>query len=146
MCLLGDWHSCFICVYSGYNSCSGEYVMCLQYLLVLLLRSSGIFQGQYTGYTQKNGAVSNLTRNLFLTLHGHNAHRQQRQLSKFLMHYQQFASHAYCGTAGPVSKLASQQEKSFCVLRCEASRSVFTVQREFRARFKKDAPRMLLLF
>jgi hypothetical protein len=26
-----------------------------------------------------------LTRNLFLTLHGHNLHRQQRQLSKFLM-------------------------------------------------------------
>ena len=29
-----------------------------------------------------------LTRNLFLTLHGHNVHRQQRQLSKFLMRYQ----------------------------------------------------------
>ena len=27
-----------------------------------------------------------LTRNLFLTLHGHNVHRQQRQLPKFLMH------------------------------------------------------------
>ena len=42
---------------------------------------------QYTGYTKKNGAVSfqKLTRNLFLTLHGHNVHRQQRQLSKFLM-------------------------------------------------------------
>jgi hypothetical protein len=26
-----------------------------------------------------------LTRNVFLTLHGHNLHRQQRQLSKFLM-------------------------------------------------------------
>jgi hypothetical protein len=34
--------------------------------------------------------------NLCLTLHGHNIHRQRRQLSKFLMHYQQFASHAYC--------------------------------------------------
>jgi hypothetical protein len=40
-----------------------------------------------------------LTRNLFLTLHGHNVHRQQRQLSKFLMRYQQFASHAYCGAS-----------------------------------------------
>jgi hypothetical protein len=29
-----------------------------------------------------------LTRNLFLTLHGHNVHRQQRQLSKFLVRYQ----------------------------------------------------------
>ena len=35
-----------------------------------------------------------LIRNLFLTLHGQNVHRQQRQLSKFLMRYQQFASHA----------------------------------------------------
>ena len=40
-----------------------------------------------------------LTRNVFLTLHGHNVHRQQRQLSKFLMRYQQFASHAYCGAS-----------------------------------------------
>ena len=32
-----------------------------------------------------------LTRNLFLTLHGQNVHRQQRQLSKFRMRYQQFA-------------------------------------------------------
>jgi len=56
-----------------------------------------------------------LTRSLFLTLHGHNLHRQQQQLSKFLMNYQQFASHAYCGAAGPVSKMASQQGKAFCV-------------------------------
>jgi hypothetical protein len=40
-----------------------------------------------------------LTRNLFLTLHGHNVHRQQWQLSKVLMCYQQFASHAYCGAS-----------------------------------------------
>jgi len=68
-----------------------------------------------------------LTRNLFLTSHGHNVHRQQQQLSKFLMRYQQFASHAYCGAAGPASKIASQQEKAFCVLRFEVSRSVITV-------------------
>ena len=36
-------------------------------------------------------------------------------------------------TAGPVSKMAPQQEKAFCVLRFEVSRSVITVQREFRA-------------
>ena len=81
-----------------------------------------------------------LTRNLFLALHGYNVHRQQRKLSKFLMRYQQFASHAYCGAAGPVSKMASQQEKASCVLRFEVSRSVITVQCEFRARFRKDAP------
>ena len=74
-----------------------------------------------------------LTINLFLTLHGHNVHRQQRQLSKFLIRYQQFASHAYCGAAGSVYKMASQQEKAFCVLRFEVFRSVITVQREFRA-------------
>jgi len=44
------------------------------------------------------------------------------------------------GPQGPVSKMASQQEKAFCVLRFEVSRSVITVQREFRARFRKDAP------
>jgi len=43
-------------------------------------------------------------------------------------------------TVGPVSKMASQQEKAFCVLRFEVSRSLITVQREFRARFRKDAP------
>jgi hypothetical protein len=64
-----------------------------------------------------------LTRNVFLTLYGHNVHRQQRQLSKFLMRYQQFASHSYCGAAGPVSKMASQQEKAFCVFRFEVSGS-----------------------
>jgi hypothetical protein len=77
-----------------------------------------------------------LTRNLFLTLHGQNVHRQQRQLSEFLMRYQQFAFHAYCGAAGPVYKMASQQEKAFCVLRFEVSRSVLTAQCECRARFR----------
>ena len=69
-----------------------------------------------------------LTRNLLLNLHRHNVHRQQRQLSKFLMRYQQFASRAYCGTAGPVSKMASQQENAFYVHRFEVSRSVITVR------------------
>ena len=81
-----------------------------------------------------------LTRNLFLTLHGHNVHHQQRQHSKFLMCYQQFASHAYCGAVGPVSKMALQQEKAFCVLCFEVSRSVITAQREFHAQFRKDVP------
>ena len=68
-----------------------------------------------------------LTINLFLTLYGHNLHRQRWQLSKFPTRYQQFASHAYCGAAGPVSSMASQQEKASCVLRFEVSRSVITV-------------------
>ena len=60
-----------------------------------------------TGIHKRMVQFRKLTRNLFLTLRGHNVHRQQRQLSKFLMRYQQFSSHAYCGTAGPVSKMAS---------------------------------------
>jgi hypothetical protein len=51
----------------------------------------------------------------------------------------------FCGAAGPVSKMASQQEKAFRVHRFEVSRSVITAQREFRARFRKDA-RMVRLF
>jgi len=43
-------------------------------------------------------------------------------------------------TEGPVSKIALQQEKAFCVLCFEVSRSVITVQCEFRARFRKDSP------
>jgi hypothetical protein len=34
--------------------------------------------------------------------------------------------------------MASPQEKAFCVLRFEVSRSVLTVQREFSALFRKD--------
>jgi hypothetical protein len=80
-----------------------------------------------------------LLKKLFFTLHGHNIHSQQRELSRSLMRYKQFASHAYCGAAGPVSKMASQQEKAFCVPHFEVSRSVIVVQREFRAGLKKDA-------
>ena len=100
----------------------------------------------YTWYTQKNGTVSEVKRNLFLILHEHNVHRQHQQLSKFLQLYQQLASHAYCGAAGPVSKMASQQEKAFCVLRFEVFRTVITMLPEFRARFRKDAPCMVRLF
>jgi hypothetical protein len=81
-----------------------------------------------------------LMKNTFLILHGHNIHCQQQIMSTFVMRYQQFACHAYCGAAVPVSKMASQQQKAFCVLRFEVSRSVMTVQPEFRAWFKKDAP------
>jgi len=52
-----------------------------------------------TGYTQRMARFQKLTRNLYLALHGHKVHRQQQQLSKFLMRYQQSASHAYCGAS-----------------------------------------------
>jgi hypothetical protein len=87
----------------------------------------------YTGTHKVMVQFRKLTRNVFLILHGHNVHRQQQQLSKSLMCYQQFASHAYCGAAGPASKMSSQQEMSFCVIRFEVSRSVIKVQCDFRA-------------
>jgi hypothetical protein len=43
--------------------------------------------------------LQKLKRNLILTLHGHNVHRQQLKLAKFHMRYQHFASHAYCGAS-----------------------------------------------
>ena len=93
------------------------------------LQGLGLFEDnvQIQGIHKRVVGIQKLTENLFLTLHGQNVHRQQRQLSVFRMRYQQFASHAYCGAAGPVSKMASQQEKAFCVLRFEVSRSVITV-------------------
>jgi hypothetical protein len=41
--------------------------------------------------------------------------------------------------ARPVSKMASQQEKTSFVLRLEVSRSVITVQLEFYAQVRTDA-------
>ena len=40
--------------------------------------------------------LQKLTRNLFLTFHGHNVPRQQRQLSKFDMRYQWFRKDGPC--------------------------------------------------
>ena len=96
-----------------------------KYIIIVLTTLFCLMQGTHKRMVR----FQKLTRNLFLTLHGHNVHRQQRQLSKFLMRYQQFASHDYCGAAGPVYKMAPQQKKAFCVLRFEVSRSVITVQR-----------------
>ena len=88
-----------------------------------------------------NGAVSKVNKKFISHLT-----RAQRTPSaaatKFRMRYQQFASHAYCGAAGSVSKMAPQQEKAFCVLRFEVSRSVIPVHREFG----DDAPCMVRLF
>jgi len=82
-----------------------------------------------------------LTRNLFLTLHG--AQRTPSAAAATLQVSHALTAvrfHAYCGAAGPISKMASQQEKAYFVLRFEVSGSVITMQREFRAWFRKDAP------
>ena len=42
-------------------------------------------QQNIQGIHKRTVMFQTLTRNLFLTLHRHNIHRQQRQLSKFLM-------------------------------------------------------------
>jgi hypothetical protein len=73
-----------------------------------------------------------LMKELFLTIHEHNVHCQQREVSKFLLRDKQFTSHAYCGAVRPVFKMASQQENAFCVLRFESSRSAITVQRDLK--------------
>ena len=97
----------------------------------------------YTGNTQKNGAVSKVNKKF-------SSHLTRAQPTPSAAATDQ-VSHALpavrfsCllrgrGAAGPVSMMASQHEKAFCVLRFEVSISVITVQREFRARFRKDAP------
>ena len=66
-----------------------------------------------------------LTRNLFLTLHGQNVHRQQRQLSKFLMRYQQFAFHA----SKPCTKLTLYCNHRSGHLKTEHTESLFLLRR-----------------
>jgi len=61
-----------------------------------LLTSTSTGKLKLQGIQKRMVRVQNLTRTLFLTLQGHNIHRQQQQLSEFLMRYQQFTSHAYC--------------------------------------------------
>ena len=78
-----------------------------------------------------------LTRNVFLTLHGHNVHRQQRQLSKFLMCYQQFASHAYCGDQFQRWRRSRKRLSVCSVLRCPDL--WLQCSAEFCIRFRKDA-------
>jgi hypothetical protein len=88
----------------------------------------------YTEYSQQNGAVSKVNKKSISQLT-----RVKRtpsavktiQVSRVLP----VVRFSCCGAAGPVFKMASQQEKAFCVLRFEVFRSVITVQREFRARF-----------
>ena len=61
----------------------------------------------------------NVTRNLFLTFHGHNVHLQQRKLSKFLMRYQQFASHANAGPRDQFPRWRrSRKRLSVCSVLC----------------------------
>jgi hypothetical protein len=91
---------------------------------------------RYTGYSQKNGVVSKVN-NKFISYLTRAQRTPSAAAAVQVPHVlPAFVSHAYCGAAGPVSKMALKQEKAFCVLRFEVSRSVITVQREFCARFR----------
>jgi hypothetical protein len=98
-----------------------------------------VFFEKNTGYTQKNGAVSKVNKKFISHLT-----RVQRTTSAAATVQ---VSHALPAVRfscllrgrGASLKMASQQEKAFCVLHFEVSRSVITVQHEFRARFRKDA-------
>jgi hypothetical protein len=74
-----------------------------------------------------------LMKNVFFTLYEHSTHSQQLKLSKVSHALPAVRSHAHCRAAGPVYKMASQQQKAFCVPRFEVSKSVIAVQREFHA-------------
>ena len=85
----------------------------------------------YTVCLQMNGAVSEVNKKFI-------SHLTRAKLTPSAAAAVQ-VSHALPAVrslvlaAGPVSNMASQQEKAFCVLRFEVSRSVIAVQREFRA-------------
>jgi hypothetical protein len=68
--------------------------------------------------SQKNGAVSKVNKKFISHLTRAKHTPSAAATVQFLMCYQQFASHAYCGA---VSKMESQQEKASCVLRFEVS-------------------------
>ena len=68
-----------------------------------------------------------LTRYLFLTLQGKTYTVSSGNCPRFSCATSISLARAYCGAAGPVSKMAPQQEKAFCVLRFEVSRSVITM-------------------
>ena len=89
---------------------------------------------------QMNGAVSEVNKKFISHLTRAKCTPSAAATVQVSHGYQQFAFHAYCGATGSVYKMAPQQEKAFCVLRFEVSRSVITVQREFHARFRKYAP------
>ena len=98
----------------------------------------------YTVYTvclQMNGAVSEVNKK-FIS-HLTRAKRTPSAAATVQVSHALPAVRSLVLTAGLVSNMASQQEKAFCVLRFEVSRSVITVQREFRARSFLNRARQL---
>ena len=65
-------------LYAGHNN-SSENLEISHKTHLAITRTVGTVQGIHKRMVR----FQKLTRNLFLNLHGHNVHRQQRQLSKF---------------------------------------------------------------
>jgi len=67
-----------------------NYSVLTVYVQLIIRKHNGMSQSKIVtvntqGIHKRMVRYQKLTRNLFLTLYGHNIHRQQRQLSKFLM-------------------------------------------------------------
>ena len=78
------------------------------------------FFKQIQGTHKRMVRFQKLTRNLFLTLHGHNVHHQQQQLSKFLMCSSSLLLMLTAGTQGQFPRWRHSR-KRLCVcsvLRC----------------------------
>jgi len=94
---------------------------------------------QYTGYTQKNGAVLKVNKK-FIS-HLTRAQRTPSAVATVQVSHALPAVRFSCllrGLGGSFQDGVAAG-KAFCALRFEVSRSVITVQREFHARFRKDA-------
>ena len=92
----------------------------------------------YTGCLQKNGAVSKINK-IFIS-HLTRAKRTPSAAATVQVSHALPAVRFSCLMRGRGASFQDEQEKAFRVLRFEVSSSVITVQREFRARFRKDAP------
>jgi hypothetical protein len=87
--------------------------------------------GACTGHTQKNGAVSKVNKK-FVSHITRAQHTPSAAETVQVYHVVPAVRiSCFCVAAGPVLKMALQQQKAFCVLRFEVSRSVITVQRDF---------------
>jgi hypothetical protein len=74
----------------------------------------GLLLDTYTVRSQKNDAFLKVNKKYISHLTRVKHTPSAAATVHVLMRYQQFASHAYYGAAGLVSKMASQQEKAFC--------------------------------
>jgi len=92
----------------------------------------------YTGYTQKNGAVSKVNKKFISQLT--RAQHTPSATATVQVSHALPAVRFSCLLWGQFPRWRRSRKRPFCVFRFEVSRSVITVQREFRTRFRKDTP------